>query len=133
MKKERTKQLAYALRERLEGMASYGESKRAYKLKTLDMRRIARNDMITQHMPKGEIEKALLHIDAAKEKIFSYGTMKSYIRFVKDFALFVATQTGTSRTTIEESVRYIQPYIEYLIKKEVKTLLYFSVLNKLYK
>ena len=46
MAKKRTKQLAYALRERLERMAAYGQSKKEHKLRTLDMRRQARNEMI---------------------------------------------------------------------------------------
>ena len=117
MKKERTKQLSYALRERLEHMAAYGESKRTYKLRTLDMRREARNSLIRQGVPADKIQQKLLHIDAAKDKIFSYSTMSSYIRFVKDFAKFVESQTGTSRIKIEDSVKHIQPYIDHLIDK----------------
>ncbi|SDB25322.1 Phage integrase, N-terminal SAM-like domain [Ruminococcaceae bacterium FB2012] len=117
MKKERTKQLSYALRERLEHMAAYGESKRTYKLRTLDMRREARNSLIRQGVPADKIQQKLLHIDAAKDKIFSFSTMSSYIRFVKDFARFVETKTGTSRIKVEESIQYIQPYIEHLKNK----------------
>lgn len=117
MKKERIKQLSYALRERLEHMAAYGESKRTYKLRTLDMRREARNSLIRQGIPANEINRNLLHIDSAKDKIFSFSTMKSYIRFVKDFAKFVESQTGTSRIKVEGSVEYIQPYIDHLIDK----------------
>ena len=117
MKRERTKQLTYALRSRLEKMAAYGESKKAYKVKTLELRRVARNELIRQHKNREEITNALLHIDAAKDKIFSYNTMKSYIKFVKDFAGFVTSQTGTSRTSVEDSIIYIQPYIDYLINK----------------
>ena len=43
--------------------------------------------------------------------------MKSYIRFVKDFARFVETKTGTSRIKVENSVKHIQPYIDHLIDK----------------
>ena len=117
MKRERTPQLTYALRSRLEKMAAYGESKKAYKVKTLELRRVARNELIRQHKNREEITNALLHIDAAKDKIFSYNTMKSYIKFVKDFAGFVTSQTGTSRTSVEDSIIYIQPYIDYLINK----------------
>jgi len=115
MKRVRTKQLTYALRERLEAMAAYGESKRSYKIKTLELRRKRRIELISRKVPHEVIEKELLHIDAAKDKIFSYNTMTSYIRFVKDFAEFIKTQTGTSRTPIGDSVRYIQPYIDHLI------------------
>ena len=117
MKRERTQQLTYALRNRLEKMAAYGESKKAYKVKTLELRRKARNELIRQHKSRGEINNALLHIDAAKDRIFSYNTMKAYIKFVKDFANFVTSQTGTSRTSVEDSIIYIQPYIDYLINK----------------
>ena len=61
MKKERIKQLSYALRERLEHMAAYGESKRTYKLRTLDMRRETRNALIRQGVPANEINWNLLH------------------------------------------------------------------------
>lgn len=115
--KKRNKQLTYALRENLERMAAYGESKYAFRQQTNDLRRRAKNEMICQHKTSEEIEKALLHIDAAKDKIFSYGTMRSYIRFVADFAEFVASKTGTSRTSVEDSVQYIQPFVNHLIIK----------------
>ena len=117
MKRNRNKQLTYALRERLEAMAAYGESKRAYKIRTLELRRQKRNELIACKLPHKVIEKELLHIDAAKEKIFSYNTMAAYIRFVKDFADYIKVQTGTSRTSIEDSVGYIQQYIDFLIYK----------------
>ena len=115
--KTRNKQLTFALRENLEKMAAYGESKYAFRQKTNDLRRRAKNELICQHKSAEEIEKALLHIDAAKDKIFSFGTMRSYIRFVADFAEFVAAQAGTSRTSVADSVKYIQPFVDHLILK----------------
>ncbi|MBR6046011.1 MAG: hypothetical protein IKP47_10305 [Ruminococcus sp.] len=60
MAKKRAKQLAYALRERLERMAAYVQSKKEHKLRTLDMRRQARNEMIAAHKTKSEIVNELL-------------------------------------------------------------------------
>ena len=117
MGRQRTRQLSYALRTNLEGMAAYGESKKTYKDKTNAMRRQKYRELIYKGIPQEDIHKELLHIDCAKDKIFSYSTMKNYIRFVKDFANFVYIQTGTSRVSISESVKYIQLYINSLITK----------------
>ncbi len=115
--KTRTKQLTYALRANLERMAAYGESKKAYKSKTQALRRQKYKELINAGKSKSYINKQLLHIDAAKDKIFSYSTMKNYIRFIKDFSDYVYTQAGTTRITVEDSIRYIQPYIDYLVRK----------------
>ena len=115
--KQRTRQLSYALRANLEGMAAYGESKKMYKQKTQQLRRQRYKALINIGASKSDIYKELLHIDCAKDKIFSYSTMKNYIRFVRDFADFVYTQTGTSRVSIYESIPYIQLYINHLISK----------------
>ena len=117
MGRQRTRQLSYALRTNLEGMAAYGESKKTYKLNTQQLRRQKYKELIYKGIPQEDIHKELLHIDAAKDKIFSYSTMKNYIRFVKDFANFVYIQTGTSRVSISDSIKYIQPYINSLISK----------------
>lgn len=115
--KQRTRQLTYALRANLESMAAYGESKKTYKLKTQQLRRQKYSELIYKGISRENIYKELLHIDSAKDKIFSYSTMKNYIRFVKDFANFVYIQTGTSRVSISESISYIQLYINHLISK----------------
>lgn len=115
--KQRTRQLTYALRANLEGMAAYGESKKTYKDKTNAMRRQKYRELLYKGVSRDDIHKELLHIDSAKDKIFSYSTMKNYIRFVKDFAAYVYIQTGTSRVSISDSVLYIQPYINSLISK----------------
>lgn len=115
--KQRTRQLTYALRASLEEMAAYGESKKKYKDKTNALRRQKYRELINIGASKSDIQKELLHIDSAKDKIFSYSTMKNYIRFVKDFATYVYTQTGTARVSISESISYIQPYIDSLISK----------------
>lgn len=117
MAKQRTRQLTYALRANLEEMAAYGESKKAYKDKTNALRRQKYRELIYKGISRENIYKELLHIDSAKDKIFSYSTMKNYIRFVKDFAAYVYTQTGTTRVSISDSVKYIQPYIDALISK----------------
>ena len=117
MSRQRTRQLTYALRANLEGMAAYGESKKLYKDNTNTMRRQRYRELINIGASKSDIYKEILHIDAAKDKIFSYSTMKNYIRFVKDFANFVYIQTGTSRVSISDSIKYIQPYINSLISK----------------
>ena len=115
--RQRTKQLTYALRERLEAMAAYGESKKAYKDKTNALRRQKYKELIALNMPKADIYRQLLHIDSAKDKIFSYSTMNNYIKIVEAFAKYVYTQTGTSRVAISDSIKYIQPYIDHLISK----------------
>ncbi|WP_028510318.1 integrase domain-containing protein [Ruminococcus sp. NK3A76] len=115
--KQRTRQLTYALRANLESMAAYGESKKLYKDKTNAMRRQKYRELIYKGISRADIHKELLHIDAAKDKIFSYSTMKNYIRFVKDFAAFVYTKTSTSRVSVEDSIKYIRPYIDSLISK----------------
>ncbi len=117
MSRQRTRQLTYALRANLEGMAAYGESKKLYKDKTNAMRRQKYRELINIGASKSDIYKELLHIDCAKDKIFSYSTMRNYIRFVRDFAGYVYTQTGTSRVSISESISYIQLYINHLISK----------------
>ena len=117
MTRQRTRQLTYALRSNLEAMAAYGESKKKYKDKTNALRRQKYRELINIGASKSDIQKELLHIDSAKDKIFSYSTMKNYIRFVKEFAAFVYIQTGTSRVSISESISYIQPYIDALILK----------------
>ena len=118
MSRQRTRQLSYALRANLESMAAYGESKKKYKDKTNAMRRQKYKELLYKGVSRDDIHKELLHIDSAKDKIFSYSTMKNYIRFVKDFAAYVYIQTGTSRVSISDSVLYIQPYINSLISKE---------------
>lgn len=115
--KQRTRQLTYALRANLEGMAAYGESKKKYKDKTNAMRRQKYKELLYKGVSRDDIHKELLHIDSAKDKIFSYSTMKNYIRFVKDFANFVYIQTGTSRVSISDSVKFIHSYINSLISK----------------
>ncbi len=117
MRRQRTRQLTYALRANLEGMAAYGESKKTYKDKTNALRRQKYRELINIGVSKSDIYKELLHIDCAKNKIFSYSTMKNYIRFVKDFAAFAYTKAGTSRVSVEDSIKYIQPYIDSLISK----------------
>lgn len=117
MSRQRTRQLTYALRANLESMAAYGESKKIYKDKTSAMRRQKYSELINIGASKSDIYKEILHIDSAKDKIFSYSTMNNYIRFVKDFANYVYIQTGTSRVSISESVKYIQSYIDSLISK----------------
>ena len=117
MRRQRTRQLTYALRANLEGMAAYGESKKTYKDKTNALRRQKYRELINIGVSKSDIYKELLHIDSANDKIFSYSTMKNYIRFVRDFADYVYTQTGTSRVSISESIPYIQLYINHLISK----------------
>ena len=115
--KQRTRQLTNALRANLESMAAYGDSKKTYKDKTNAMRRQKYRELIYKGISRENIYKELLHIDCAKDKIFSYSTMKNYIRFVRDFADYVYTQTGTSRVSISESIACIQPYIDSLISK----------------
>lgn len=117
MARQRTRQLTYALRANLESMAAYGESKKAYKSKTQALRRAKYKELTNKGASKSYINKQLLHIDAAKDKIFSYSTMKNYIRFIKAFSDYVYTQAGTTRISVEDSVKYIQPYIDHLIYK----------------
>ena len=83
--KTRTKQLTYALRANLEKMAAYGESKKAYKSKTQALRRQKFKELINAGKSKSYINKELLHIDAAKDKIFSYSTIKNYYSLCKGF------------------------------------------------
>lgn len=114
---KRNKKLGYALKCRLQSMACYGKRKADFKKATAKLRREKRAELIKQGVPRKEIERRLLHIDSAKNKIFCFETMRSYLRCVDSFASYVSEQTKTSRTSIDDSVKFIQPYIDSMIER----------------
>ena len=115
MTKIRNKTTKFALRDRLAGMAAFGESKYEDRKETLRLRNAKRKELVLAGASPEEIRNALDEINIGWTKIYSYSTMRSYIQAVDKFAAFIRDMTGNNRMPVEETVKYIQPFVDHLI------------------
>ncbi len=97
--------IKYALKQALASKEAYGRSKYEDKLKT----KIHRAKLQSQ----GVSYQERLRIDYSKNYVYSKSTMNSYQRWCGYFGNYLA-ENGLKHITIEESIAYIQEYIDYM-------------------
>lgn len=100
--------IKYNLKQELQQMACYGQSKHDDKMKTLRDRKLAR--------AKGATYQQSLSINYSKDKIYSFNTMETYQKEVSRFGGWLI-ENGHKKITLQQAKDYIQPYIDYQISR----------------
>lgn len=106
----RKKNIRFLLKQELNTMASYGRSKYDDQKLTEQERRKQRANGVSY--------RESLRTDYCKKHIYSYVTMKTYQKNINQFANYLE-MSGHKKISIEESKKYIQPYIDYLMSKNL--------------
>ena len=99
------------MKSTLESMAAYGTSKHADKQKTLDERKALKK--------KGATYRECLEVNHYRNKVYSYNTMKTYMRELDKFADYLENN-GMKKADWEtvKSHEMIQGYIDYLVEEK---------------
>lgn len=100
--------IKYKLRCELNKMASYGRSKKQDMTTTRNERNILKN--------QGYSHEEQLRVNACKDHIYSFSTMENYQKEIGYFRDWLISN-GYKKISIEESAKYIQPYIDHCVEK----------------
>lgn len=100
--------IKYRLIKELTDQICYGESKKADQDKTNEVRRELKE--------LGVSYRERLEYNCSQEKVYSINTVKTYKREVARFGNWLI-QKGLKKISLEESARYVQPYLNSLTER----------------
>lgn len=106
----RKQNIRFIMKSTLESMAAYGMSKHDDKKKTTDERKALKKN--------GASYREYLEINHYRNKVYSYNTMKTYMRELDKFANYLEAN-GMKKADWEtvKSHEVIQEYIDYLVEE----------------
>lgn len=105
----RKQNIRFLMKQKLESYAAYGESKHADKVKTENERR--------QLKKAGATFRQTLDVNYSKDKIYSYGTMKTYQREIDKYANWLELH-GMKKADFDTAKDFIQDYIDDIAKSK---------------